>query len=141
MLKKWGIRLFLILSAVLSAQAYMVDSKTLTSERLYIQVGAFSQKESVVALQKKLHAFPLALQKEGRITRVYVVSNPKYKKGMLRKIRKLVPDAFVKKNLHFSHMKEVPSVPSPKRYSPINQSSFIERLDSKAILQTRKKFF
>ena len=135
---RWKKRFLLILFFCLQANAYMVNSKQLSSGKLYIQVGVFSQQKSVEAIQKKLHHFPLWLEKQGKITKVYVVSNPKYKKAMFRKVKKLIPDAFIKKNISGMSNNINALDTKPVRNNQIN---LILPLDTKTILQTRKKFF
>jgi hypothetical protein len=116
----------------------MIDSKQLSAEKLYIQIGAFSQQKSILEIQKKMRHFPLWLEKQGKITKVYVVSNPKFKKAMFRKVKKLVPDAFIKKNISLlSEDAKIPTFQTPED----NQKDLTLPLDTKTILQTRKKFF
>ncbi len=138
---RWKKSFLLILFFSLQLNAYMINSKQLSSDKLYIQVGAFLQQKSVEAIQKKLHRFPLWLGKKGSITKVYVVSNPKYKKAMFRKVKKLIPDAFIiknKKNIFLSPSNtKILTSQSPK----MNQKDLTLPLNTKTILQTRKKFF
>ena len=138
-LYKW---IGLFLAAALSLHAYIIDSKYATPDRLYIQVGALSRMESVNEVVKKLHRFPLLVEKNGDIVRVYVVSNPKYRKAMFRKVRKLIPDAFIRKN------RIVLQTPSPLIYKNVdsvddtkNETNFTLPLNAQTILKTRKKFF
>ncbi|RUM66826.1 MAG: hypothetical protein DSZ05_03705 [Sulfurospirillum sp.] len=121
--------------------AYTINRESLTPDRLYVQIAALKKKESIDALLRRMKRFPLWCYHEGEITKVIVVSNPRYEKAMLRKIHRYVPDAFVlsenAKN-YILHISENPVKNIKKGESTINSSL---PLNAQTILQTRKKFF
>ena len=140
-LKSWKIILMITGLTFIRSNAYIIDSKSVTPDKFYIQVGALMQQQSVDQLLKKLRHFPVWIHREGEMTKVFIVSNPRYKKAMLRKVHQLVPDAFVVKKNKISDLSETVSTvsSSPERYKNVRDT--ILPLNTKTILQTRKKFF
>ncbi|GEM_PF-5567964 len=98
-----------------------------------IQTGAFSKKKGVYRQLRQLKEFPVLIEKEGALTRVFIVTSVQKRYKILKKIRKIVPDAYIKRGYE-QHLKALPF----QTEDEVNEN---EILDSKAILRTRKKFF
>ena len=125
---------FLVLVLYVSEiEAYVISKEELSQNFLVIQTGAFSKKEGAFRQVEKLKKYPVLVEKEGDLTRVFVVISPSKSRFILKKIRKIVPDAYVKRG-YAKHLKTLPF----QTEDEVNEN---EILDSKAILRTRKKFF
>jgi hypothetical protein len=121
--------------SVAKLYAYQADEKSCRQAPAFLQVGAFSHQQNLHTMQKRLRSFPLCMEKDGKIVRLFVALP--HAKGTRRwyvkKIKSIVPDAFLKrKTLTYYRGGE-----GRKKTDSISD----ERLDAKAILQTRKKFF
>ena len=126
----------LVITGMLTGRlhAYMADTKTCKNAFSYLQTGAYSHVENLKSMQKKLHRFPLCMEKDGRIVRLFVAL-PQAKgtrRWYIKKVKSIVPDAFVKRDV--THLLTYNS-------GDKHESADAEALDSRAILQTRKKFF
>jgi len=140
-LKSWKTVSITVVLLFSELNAYIIENKNATPDKLYIQVGALKQQQSVEQLRKRLRRFPLWIHREGEMIKVFVVSNPRYKKAMLRKVHRLVPDAFVvNRSKKHSVLESVPTVPYSSK-SHQNSENATLPLDTQTILQTRKKFF
>jgi len=124
---------FLLLFGVVSSDAYVISKEELPRQFVVIQTGAFSKKESVFNQLKKFEKFPVLVEKEGALTRVFIVTSLQKRYKILKKIRKIIPDAYIKRGYE-QHLKALPF----QTEDEVNEN---EILDSKAILRTRKKFF
>ena len=118
--------------------AYILSPKELTQHDTFVQVGALKKADSIRQLVKKLDAFALYVQRDNQISRVFVVLHKKDQKTkvLMRKIRKIIPDAFIKKSFiphSFSTLKT--------HKSSMSKNDFNNSLDAEAILRTRKQFF
>ena len=143
-LKIWKISYIICMGYLLifsELNAYVIADKNVTPDKFYIQVAAMKERKSVKQLLKKLHRFPLWTYREGELTKIFVVSNPRYKKAMLRKVRRLVPDAFVvKKSKKSRFLGNISNLPYTSEVSQ-NKKDITLPLNTQTILQTRKKFF
>ncbi len=139
--KSWKIVSITALLMFSELNAYIIENKSATPDKLYIQAGALKQRSSVEQLLKKLHRFPLWLYHDGEMTKVFVVSNPRYKKAMLRKVHRLIPDAFVVKRSKKYRLPETdPTLSYPIEMHQNTKDTTLP-LNTQTILQTRKKFF
>ncbi len=114
--------------------AYMADEKQCRNAYAYLQTGAFSHEESLLSMQRRLRAFPLCMEREGRLFRLSVALP--HAKGTrrwyIKKVKRIVPDAFMKRSV-------TPYAGSERHYQAEREGN--EPLDARAILKTRKKFF
>jgi len=140
-LKSWKIVPVIMVLIFSELTAYIIEDKSATPDKLYIQAGALKQRQSVEQLLKKLRRFPLWIYHEGEMTKVFVVSNPRYKKAMLRKVRQLIPDAFVVKKSKKYRLPETKPMLSYSSEMQQNTTDATLPLNTQTILQTRKKFF
>ena len=133
----------LLFGLVCNAQIIMPDA--LPKAYMLIQTGAFRKEESVRENIAKLSAFTLLRIDEKGLTRIFVVTTPDKRHTMLRRVRKIIPDAFIR--TRFVAQRKL----YKKRKSDlhdalkmVHEEKYISEdlpLDSRAILQTRRKFF
>ena len=136
--KTYLLLLIYIMFSVLSLNAYILTPKDLVKYDIFVQVGALKKVESIQDLIEKLDAFALYIEHDKQLSRVFVVLQKKGKnrRVLIRKIRKIIPDAFVKKSFT-SHILTMPS----RHKNSISENLYNKSLDAEAILKTRKKFF
>ena len=98
----------------------------------FLQVGAFSKKEHFDRMRRRLHRFPLWSDRIHGMRRLFVVlpANRAARKSLYRRVRVIVPDAFVRHGYRPEGSGVSGGIGEETR-----------PLDSRAILQTRKKFF
>ncbi len=126
--------IYIMLCANLS-YADITFQKSDYKDAVFVQVGAFKNDAAVEKIKKKLRSFSLIVQKDDDLIRVYAIESKRNlsQAAFLRKIKKFIPDAFVKKGIvfddkfGFSH--------------PNNIIRLKNSLNSETILRTRKRFF
>ncbi len=98
----------------------------------FLQVGAFSQKENFDRMRRRLKRFPLWSDRIDGMRRLFVVlpANRAARKGLFRRVRVIVPDAFVRHGYRPDGSGTSGGIGEESR-----------PLDARAILQTRKRFF
>ena len=126
--------IYIMLSFTLS-QAYTISIENIPKEAIFVQAGAFKRAKAVKKIEKKLQSFAVVIQKNGDLTRIYAVASKKEitKKAFLKKIRKIIPDAFVKKSVDLADFFISQNF--------LYDDNLTNSLNSKTILRTRKKFF
>ena len=133
-----------VLLFCLVCDARMITPDALPKAYVLIQTGAFKKEESVRENIAKLSAFTLLRIDEKGLTRVFVVTTPDKRRTILRRVRKIIPDAFVRTRF-IAQRKRHEKMKSDPHHSkkPASEKEVREELplDSRAILQTRKKFF
>ncbi len=115
--------------------AYLVSSNAIGNDAIFVQVGAFKNSSAVEKIRKKLKPFALIVQKNGSIVRIFAVASRKdiSESAFLKKIRKKIPDAFLKRGF-----KPRQNFTSKSFETGIDLTN---TLNSETILRTRKKFF
>lgn len=125
----------IVLVLHIGLHATVLPYKEIENESLFLQVGAFSKEANLQRALKRLHKFPLWIERGEGVNRLFVVL-PKarnMRRSYLKKLKSIVPDAFIRRgykpaeNGIGSGMEVVPATGKP--------------LDADAILRTRKKFF
>ncbi len=136
--KTYLLLLIYIMFSTLSLNAYILPPKDLVKYDIFVQVGALKKAESIQDLIKKLDAFGLYIEHDKQLSRVFVVlqNKSKNRRILIRKIRKIIPDAFVKKSFT-PHILIMPS----QHKNAISKNIHNNSLNAEAILRTRKKFF
>ncbi len=101
----------------------------------YLQVGAFAKEKSLNRAVKMLHKFPLWVDRSDGVGRLFVVlpKERRRRRDTLKKVRAIVPDAFLKRAYNPLKTGNENSL----RHVPFDGAP----LDADAILKTRKKFF
>jgi len=104
-----------------------------------LQVGAFSSKRVLNSLKSKLSSYNTLTKQVGNYSKLFVL-NPTKKD--IRRIKKLVPKAFLlspiaKKRLFGKEISSPDEIPVIK----LNLQTQNSGLNTKTIVQTRKKFF
>ncbi len=129
-----------LICAIPSSFSYMINVQDLIKKSVFIQIGALKRESSLKELIKKFKKYPLYIERDQEINRVFIVYNGSSKKikPYLKKIHKITPDAFVKKN--FIPIKK-DKIVIKKVQKDVNKRYFDDTLNSEAILRTRKKFF
>lgn len=126
MVSQWFRRLLLsALFCSMELYAYRASLREITSDRLFLQVGAYSHARSLQRMSHRLEKFPLWHDRVGGVTRLFVVlpKERSRRRRYLKEIKSIVPDAFIRHG-----------------YRPRHATGG-EPLDSRAILRARKKFF
>ncbi len=136
--------LALILFVGIVSDARMITPDALPKRYVLIQTGAFKKEQSVRENIEKLSAFTLLRIDENGLTRIFVVTTPGHRRAILKRVRKIIPDAFVRSRfIARTKPHETMQKPSVDGAKPTFKEDISKELplDSKAILQTRKKFF
>ena len=129
--------IFLIINTHLIASTNTIDiSKSI------IQIGAFKKITNVNKLKKAFNNYQIVIKKtSNNLNKIFIVNiEKKETKSILNDIKKIIPNAFLlsnkqkQKNFH----KKITDNHQNKTFINTNNSS---KLDSKAIIKTRKKFF
>ena len=133
-----------VLLFCLVSDARMITPDALPKSYVLIQTGAFKKEESVRENIEKLSAFRLLRIDEKGLTRIFVVTTPDKRRTILRRVRKIIPDAFVRSRF-IAQKKRHKKMKSDLHdgVKTAHKKGMPEELplDSRAILQTRKKFF
>ncbi len=121
-----------------SSFAFVLPVQDVTPKSIFIQIGALKKKQSLEELVKKFKKYPLYIERVHDINKIFVIftDHDKNMKHFLKKIHKIVPDAFIKRN--FQPHKQIVV---KKVQKEVNKKYFDNSLNSEAILRTRKKFF
>jgi hypothetical protein len=129
--------IFLIINTHLISSAIVID----TSKSI-IQIGAFKKITNINKLKKAFDNYQIVVKKtNNNLNKIFIVNiERKEIKSTLKNIKSIVPNAFLlslKQKQMIFHKKNT-NILQNKTFTKINNS---KKLDSKAIIKTRKKFF
>jgi hypothetical protein len=125
--------LLIILTTFINASINLKDE--------VIQVGAFKNKNSIEKLKKKLSNYNILVKTyPNKLKKIFVINIAKKSlENKLRDIRMISPKAFI-----LSRKKKLELIKQDKPsnwFNPTSTDANTSKLDSKAIIKTRKKFF
>ena len=139
--------LLLSLGMITSVSAKNVKIEQIKGDLEAIQLGAFKKRKNIFELKDIFSSYDILVYTKGEISRVFIVNIKKNNvNNLLREIKKLYPSAFkatkkIKKlDAKIAQKKFHSKISVPVIVEPHYPASH-EGLNSKTILQTRKKFF
>ncbi len=140
MLKCYGKWIIAALVTAITSEAKIVRLEEIPADASFLQIGLFSKPDNLKRIQKRLEEFPLWLERRPDATRVFVVltGSKSRKRAYINKVKKIVPDAFIR---HAYHPGEGESLGNTAKRERTDQVIDKNPLDAEAILRTRKRFF
>jgi len=126
----------------LSIVPYLLFSQSLDIKKGIIQLGVFKNEKNIIKIKNIFKDYNLFIKTyPDQLKKIFIIDIEKdHLSDTLKKVKKYIPSAFIvksnKKNLIFSKNKQTNWLEKS-----LNTSSDIQKLDSKAIIKTRKKFF
>jgi len=115
--------------------AYIYAHSNTTEQKYTIQLGVFTHEENINKLKKRYKNFDIFVKKyPNKIKKLFIVNiKDKDLEKTLAFVKKDIPKAFVVKKKQSNWMQE--------KLSKNTNSSNNSKLDSKAFIKTRNKFF